>query len=286
MWKVRRENDTITYFNQNTGAKIKFGELSKPFAPELIDVKITDYCPFGCKFCYQGSTEHGLHADTDFVERLAYEFGKVGVFEVAIGGGEPTLHPDFEHILRSFRKNDVIPNFTTRNVQWLLNNLHSVYDIIGGCAYSVGSANDVYKIKDLDTKKVNIHVVLGVFTREEFSAICRAAKETGRHVTFLGYKTTARGATFSALDYSFWFEEASILGSFSIDTCIAKEFKNILDKNKIPEYMYYTEEGKVSCYIDAVLKTIAPSSFCGIHYPFEFATWLEVFAQWGCSSNW
>lgn len=278
MWKVRKENGTITYFNTRNGTKIKLGNGGKPSVPELVDVKITDYCPFECTFCYQGSTKQGQHADTEFIKQLAHEFGQAGVFEVAIGGGEPTLHPNFIHILQVFRENDVVPNFTTRNVHFLSSKLHEISDIIGGCAYSVSCAGDVYKIRHLDTRKVNIHVVLGTMDRKTFRDVCKAAKETGRHVTFLGYKTTARGSKFTPLNHSWWFEEASILGSFSIDTCIAKEYKELLDKNGIPEYMYYIEEGKVSCYVDAVKRTISPSSFCALSYEFTFDNWLELFA--------
>ena len=68
-------------------------EVTKAAAPELVDIKITDYCPFGCKYCYQGSTAKGTHAKTDTINTLSYALGRMHVFEVALGGGEPTnLH--------------------------------------------------------------------------------------------------------------------------------------------------------------------------------------------------
>jgi uncharacterized radical SAM superfamily Fe-S cluster-containing enzyme len=88
--------------------------------PELLDVSITDYCATGCPFCYRGSTEAGQHASTSYLRRLAAACGEAGVFEVAIGGGEPTEHPDFVEILRAFRDAGVVPNFTTRNVDYLV----------------------------------------------------------------------------------------------------------------------------------------------------------------------
>src|SRR6185503_11282388 len=86
-----------TLFRRDSGAKVRmtFVDDAQPYvrssAPELVDVKITDYCPFGCPFCYQGSTHQGLHADDEVLGALIRQLGELRVFEMAIGGGEPTL---------------------------------------------------------------------------------------------------------------------------------------------------------------------------------------------------
>ena len=108
-------------FNRYNGTKIRMHfdknapDYAKAFAPELVDIKITDYCPIGCAYCYQDSTKEGGHGDWKFIESLAYSLKDMGVFEVALGGGEPTMHPDFVKILKKFRGYGIVPNFTTRS---------------------------------------------------------------------------------------------------------------------------------------------------------------------------
>jgi len=109
-----------TIFSRADGTKIRFSfdepvkscEVTKASAPELVDLKITDFCPYGCAFCYQGSTHAGKHGDVQTILSAAHALAKMKVFEVAIGGGEPTMHPNF-------RYGGVTPNFTTKNLAWL-----------------------------------------------------------------------------------------------------------------------------------------------------------------------
>lgn len=114
--------DFWALFDRATGNKIRmrFGkpdELNvvpeKASAPELVDIKITDHCPFACNFCYQDSTVAGGHAKSSDIYHIAQSLSRLRVFEVAIGGGEPTMHPQFVNILTTFRNNHIVPNFTT-----------------------------------------------------------------------------------------------------------------------------------------------------------------------------
>lgn len=62
-------------------------EVPNPIYPNSFDLKITDYCDLGCKFCHEKSTTNGIHGDLslmmDLVEQLP-----AGT-EIAIGGGNP-----------------------------------------------------------------------------------------------------------------------------------------------------------------------------------------------------
>lgn len=58
-WVARKDGSTWAFFHRPTGNKIRFSfednvVYEKSSLPELVDVKITDYCPYGCEFCYQG----------------------------------------------------------------------------------------------------------------------------------------------------------------------------------------------------------------------------------------
>ena len=58
-----------TLFNPTTGTKLRMSwsgkdmRAAKADTPELVDLKITSFCPHGCPWCYQGSTNTGQHAE-------------------------------------------------------------------------------------------------------------------------------------------------------------------------------------------------------------------------------
>lgn len=80
--------------------------------PETIDVKITDWCNFGCDYCYMDSTTSGKHAPKQLL-RTIFEGLKDAPYQVAFGGGEPTAHPDFPWFLEYTRHMGTVPNYTT-----------------------------------------------------------------------------------------------------------------------------------------------------------------------------
>src|SRR4029077_3448066 len=120
----RKDRDWWGLYNREGGGKIRlsFNDQAAPYLsaslPELVDVKITDYCPHGCGFCYQSSTQKGKHACIGIIEKIFWELHRAQVFEVALGGGETTMHPEFVKILEIADGQGVTPNFTTFNMAW------------------------------------------------------------------------------------------------------------------------------------------------------------------------
>lgn len=144
-------HDYWTLFSRDTGRKVRFSfdentpAPTKAYAPELVDLKITDYCGAGCAYCYQGSSPAGKHADPKIIARISDVLGELKVFEAAIGGGEPTTHPDFIAILRILRAKGVVPNFSTRRLDWLRDPAprQALLDAAGAFAYSAASAREI-----------------------------------------------------------------------------------------------------------------------------------------------
>jgi hypothetical protein len=280
----RKDNDCWTLFNRETGTKVRmsFGndgknvEPEKAISPELVDVKITDFCPFNCKFCYQDSTENGKHADRNFLNQLAYAFKEMRVFEVAIGGGEPTLHPDFVDILRTFRRNGIVPNFTTKSISWLNDHpkRQEILKVAGAFALSIVSAQEVVLLADLrdqygiPARQINAQYVMGTSDMVEFEQILKTAVEKKLRLTLLGYKTNGRGDQFEPKDYSDWTtilktvnEEAKGYFQIGIDTALARDYQGQLADLGVPKWCYEVEEGKFSMYVDAVTSKVAKSSY-------------------------
>jgi len=129
----RRDRNAFIWFSRKTGNKIRFsiGNYNKSRVPELVDVKITDQCHFGCAFCYQGSGPQGKNALLGSLGAIARYLGEAGVFEVALGGGEPFEHPDIVDICWIFRYHGVVPNITTRRPDYLAAYWPRIKDYIG-----------------------------------------------------------------------------------------------------------------------------------------------------------
>lgn len=300
---VRQDGKHWTLYNQNTGAKVRFSfdphapKPARASTPELVDIKITDYCPYDCPFCYQDSTAQGKPASYERVANLfSYLLRDLQVFEVALGGGEPTLHPDFINILKAARENGIIPNFTTRNLAWLNDpyEREQILEYAGTFAYS---ADDHFKIQKLgeaveyfDMRPPNVHIVMGTVDQFTFRYMLETCAEYSLPVTLLGYKTTGRGALVKPKSYVWWINEVQSLAAdrkyvrLSIDTAIAAEYEDALEKAGVPDWMYHTREGAFSCYIDMVKETVAASSYEGDGVPFKLYEpddFRRIFATFG-----
>jgi organic radical activating enzyme len=280
-----------TLFDPQTGAKVRFsfdGKLDQPDpvkadAPELVDIKITDTCPFGCDFCFQGSTPDGKSGmtlekdDMGFAWQLPLALAELKVFEVAIGGGEPTLEKGFASLLEDFRDHDIVPNFTTRSTLWLKDDKQreKILEHAGAIAFSVRSAAEIKRLDTLLQKynlggsyKFTVQMVMGLQTRAQFEAALIAAREAKLRVTLLGYKTTGRGKDVKPKNYGWWLDSLKKLeadrklGQISIDTTLAAAYEKQIEAAGIPSWLFHTQEGKFSCYIDAVESKIGPSSYC------------------------
>jgi MoaA/NifB/PqqE/SkfB family radical SAM enzyme len=276
-------HDYWVLFNRKFGTKVRFSfdpnakVPEKSYAPELVDIKITDFCPFGCTYCYQDSTLEGKHADSNVLRTLARALGGLKVFEVALGGGEPTLYPDFIGLLQTFREYGVVPNFTTKSLHWLRDpNLRvPILESCGSFAYSASCAHEVWDLLALlneycvDTGKVSVQTVLGVAYGYELDRIFELCATSGLQLTLLGFKTTGRGKSYDTKDWRKYAldtikrcREQGKCPRLAVDTLAATQLLPELKQLKIPDWLYHTQEGRFSCYIDATKGAIAPSSYC------------------------
>lgn len=267
---IRHDRNCIAIFNPDNGAKVRLaiGKYTKASRPELVDIKITDYCFFGCDFCYQGSTEQGKHAELSDIQHVISELQKAKVFEVALGGGEPTTHPDFIQILEEFRAANIVPNFTTRNLGWIKRNWDNIANTAGAFAYSTETVSGLNKAQimfgDVPKDRINIHYIMGLGSAEDFIKFMSHCHELDFRVTLLGYKTVGRGDEVEHVSYDWWIDAVKFLQvigkcpTLSIDTPMAAEFDGVMPVEK---KFYHTREGAFSLYIDAVSMKMGASSF-------------------------
>ena len=270
-YKFRKDKNALVVFDKTNGNKIRFaiGDYHKASVPELVDIKISDYCSIGCSFCYQNSGLEGKHGTLKNLSFVAKELGKAKVLEVALGGGETTEHPDFVEIVKLFHREGVVPNFTTKKPAAIRTFWPEIGDIVGGVAYSAETPGQIVSCRKLlenhvPLDRINLHYVMGLQSSEGFKDYMRAASENGFRVTLLGYKTSGRGSLAVHQKYDWWIDSVNDLiregncPTFSIDTPLAKEFQ---DRIPVSKKFFHTEEGKVSLYIDAVAMLMGASSF-------------------------
>jgi hypothetical protein len=314
-WVSRKDKEYgfWTLFNRRTGGKVRFSfpdkeslvtgksqqeyggwksnvaggvEPQRASVPELVDLKITDFCDRGCSFCYQDSTSEGKHgkwrSERYNYSALPYAFSNLNIFEVAIGGGDPVSHPDFVSILEDFRSYNVVPNFSTRSLRWMDNDRERdrIMEACGNFALSVDSVQEVEELAaQVRVRKLGalggkyrpnpvVHFVMGTHPYA-FKGVLKSAAYHGLHVVLLGYKDSGRGGKQKPEDYSGWVETVTDLRTkgecpgISIDTPLAEKYGKELNEAGVDDVFMQKGEGRFSMYLDLVDNLAGPSSFCG-----------------------
>ncbi len=290
--KYVKDGNYYILFNRLNGAKSRIsfnkenlqeeGLKNSPF-PELIDLKITDYCPFNCSYCYQDSTLKGKHASLESIKKTIDVLAEANVFEVAIGGGEPTLHPDFAEILKYTEEKEISANFTTKNYCLIKNKdmVKLIEKYCGAFAFSVDCLKDVEEIAalikehppgDVFLSKIVLQHPVGTCSKQELRLLIEKAQEITTIMTFLGHKETGRGnlsllkaTNRDLLEIVALKRVKNTLNLLiNVDTSFAKdmekEIKNVIGESAFKKTMS-TKDGVTSGYIDAVTETFTASSY-------------------------
>jgi organic radical activating enzyme len=201
------------------GKTIRMGiDNSKPITelkyPEFYDVKITGYCEGGCRWCYMDSSRADSHYD-DAVGKINDFFGGMSdnerPFQVAIGGGEPTTHPDFLDILHAFKDLGIEPNYTTNGMVCSREILWTAKDICGGVAISCHphlkrhweKAAEKYLAKGIP---LNFHIIISdIRSIDYFMRIYEKWEDSIDHFVLLPYTAQGR-ATEKTIDWDYLVE--------------------------------------------------------------------------------
>ena len=270
--------------NRWKGNRIRFnfdGNECIPQYPELIDLKITNKCDHGCKFCYMGSNMKGKHADIKDLKSIIYSLSSPykgsnkRQIEFAIGGGNVLLYPELEELFKYMKENGHIIN-TTINVH----DLDKIYDderfhrifnnYVNGVGVSISNEEEVELLKGRDAYKFeNLKFTLHLIPEMLGVKATRNIINKARHYKFytdvllLGYKSNNRGASitpqkFTDKELHDLFNELYCVG---IDTTFANTYKKWISTNFDTENTVTWNEGEYSMYIDAVTQNAYKSSY-------------------------
>lgn len=274
-------NDYNFVADTNSGVSLRWGaalgvDAAKAYWPELADISISNYCTKGCEFCYRGSSAEGaimmLEDYEHVLDSLTNEkFG--GIFQVAIGGGEPLEHPQFIDILKATKSRGIIANFTTNGINLTKKYADSIKNLVGAVAVSANKYEDICfdKIKILcDCKiKTNLHFVLDnqsiVDAINILNGVYDEELKNLNSIIFLTFKPRGRAVKEKCLENNsnlFEFLECVDNKKTSInigfDACFVPLLMKYTQINT--DYVDSCECGFFSVYVDEY-KNVSPCSF-------------------------
>lgn len=92
-----------------------------PVAPESVHLQLNNACNLRCPSCYvalQTNVEQAVGLPYQRLMTLVDELAELGIFQLALGGGEPLMSPNFVSVVRYAKQKGILPNVTTNG--WLL----------------------------------------------------------------------------------------------------------------------------------------------------------------------
>lgn len=253
------------------GTKIRETEDDE-FIPEFaenMDIKISNYCDMGCKFCHEGSTKNGKHGDIlnqRFIETLhPYQ-------EVALGGGDATSHPDLVPFLHKLKDRKVIVNMTVnqRHFEQKQELIKKLVDekLIYGLGVSLVNPTDEFISLIQQYPNAVIHVINGILKPSDVEIL----SDKNLKILILGYKQLRRGGDWYSEDHEnitvkqMWLKKnlENIIEHFkvvSFDNLAIEqlEVQRLMSLEEWDEF-YMGDDGSMTYYIDMVEQKFARSS--------------------------
>jgi radical SAM protein with 4Fe4S-binding SPASM domain len=113
-------------------------------APTVVDLQLTQRCHMGCPHCYMSSSPSGHDMPWEQAKAVVEAAAEMGVCQIAIGGGEPLLHPHFAELLYHTRAFGVMPNLTTTGDGLTPRILRAMSDCCGAVALSLEGVYEDY----------------------------------------------------------------------------------------------------------------------------------------------
>lgn len=262
-------NFRTTIFSDGTVIRETEDDEFIPAFASNMDIKISNYCDMGCKFCHEGSTKNGRHGDIlneKFIETLhPYQ-------EVALGGGDATSHPDLIPFLQKLKDKKVIVNMTVNQKHFeqkqdLIRRLVNE-KLIYGIGVSLVNPTDEFISLVKQYPNAVIHVINGVLRPSDVEAL----SDNNLKMLILGYKQLRRGNEWYNEDHEnivvkqMWLKDnlAEIINHFkvvSFDNLAIEqlEVQRLMSKEEWDEF-YMGDDGTMTYYIDMVERKFARSS--------------------------
>lgn len=283
LYRYQNGNCDVTILSDGTKHRTYAG-AAEPVCPESIDLKITNYCDAGCRFCHEQSTVHGKHADLETIKWIVK--GLPSGVEIAIGGGNPLSHPRLPEILRVIKDAGLIANLTIHNDHvWQALSYGDCYDgkpydlrklQRDGLVHGIGISGmtstyrlhgETQYVGDVQLppplNNVVLHCIVGVTNPVEL-----AMSNKGFPVLVLGFKQFGFGVQYFNEDvkdkiheWKYWIASIIRNNTVSFDNLALKQLgvrQYLTDEEWDLQYM--GDDGRFTMYVDAVTSQYAISS--------------------------
>ena len=188
------QNGNYMVYIFEDGTKIRANNLDHFEAAfsENIDLKITNYCDKQslCEFCHENSTANGKHGDilNNPLLQTLHPYT-----ELAIGGGNPLMHPDFDAFLKMMSQRHIICNVTVNEDQW--DDILLYYrdkGLIHGIGVSITTWPADDTLRRLTYKNVVAHVIAGIAVKDMLKELAIVRPK----LLVPGYKQVGHGKNF------------------------------------------------------------------------------------------
>lgn len=180
-------------------------------APLEAHLQLTNRCTAGCQGCYTAATPRGNASEWGPVEwmRAVDELARMGVFHLALGGGESALLPWLGDIAEHARARGMVPNLTTSGLEGL-DNLVPITHLFGQINVSLDGLGATYaRVRGLDgfaradaairrlralKREIGINVVVTRHNYDELGELFAYARERRlSEIELLRFKPSGRG---------------------------------------------------------------------------------------------
>jgi radical SAM protein with 4Fe4S-binding SPASM domain len=271
-----KESDYFIFFDQDNGTFIRYGrDDHDPFynqsGPELLDISITNFCERGCEFCYRKSNKDGKFMTLDDYLLVMEQAKKVGVTQVALGGGNPNQHPEFRQILRATREHNLVPSYTT-NGQGMSDDIYSATkELCGAMAVSwyepyIEAMEVIRQAKNYNIK-LNIHFLLNDHTISKAIDLLENSHDILKNinaVVFLNYKPIHSPKSLclsnqETIEYFLNLTSNLKTCKVGFDSCMIS-YLPIIKDNLVLETAEFCEAGRFSAFVSEDL-LFYPCSF-------------------------
>lgn len=266
-WVHYQNGNYTVSLDLSTGTKIRENYLTffEASFPENLDLKITDYCDAGCKFCHEGSTKKGKHANLNhqFLDTLPK------YTELAIGGGNPLDHPELASFLSRMKEQKLVCNLTVNQIhferqQELVDRLVNE-ELIYGLGVSLMNPSQSFITKVKQYKNAIIHTINGITSLDHYEKL----SNNDLKILILGYKFLRRGEKFyspNVIKNKQILKKnlGKLLSGFkvvSFDNLALDQLgvKHMVGDDYWQEF-YMGDDGKFTMYVDLVAEEFASSS--------------------------
>lgn len=258
------------------GTKIRYNKENDliPDFPESMDMKITNYCPYGCPQCHENSSPEGKYGKI-----LHHPFIKTlhkGT-ELALGGGAVTFHPDLIPFLEELKEYGIFPSITINQQEFFKSKIDFLYNnnLIYGLGISFTSFDYDLWNEALQYPNMVVHLIAGYHDKSVFEWFAHKKAK----ILILGYKNWGRGREYrknNKEQIGKKILEVEKLLPHLIENCKVVSFDNLAIKQlnvqkfmdrKDWEQYYMGDDGQYTLYVDMVEEKCAKSSTSEERFP-------------------